>query len=443
MEHSGSPTNNRDPPTIQLIEQLQCDPALCGVLDDTEIWSPLATLGDVTPNSSSHPPSRLSSNNTALSSPSSELCLSANSSAQTTPLPSLTGEKKFSYSPTASVEACEISGCHSNTLELSQIGGGSPVSSGRTTPVKSTGNTPRSFRHIVNDIFRRSNVANEDKEEFTNISPSEIDAIIDKNASFTRSETVSTKSTVDKPRVLEPVQEMSSSMRILEPVQGMNSSMRVLERGNNRASVIPSVLPMSLPTIKDFNALSAQSYPNEQVLLKARERLNSFQSVNDSIELPPGYYRNHSNSFLASYESLSTITSHDEDMTSSILIHRTLDSTDKTNNHGNGIVGMVLSPLSPVAALDEYIQNGNILHVGRLIDVPVTDLSGINWDHYGACPHSEELKIKTGLAAILHSQVLLERYQCQQHARRNRRLMSKARTTTKLENEVLALVRNY
>ncbi len=316
----------------------------------------------------------------------------------------------------------------------------SPESSGQATPVKSTGNTPRSFRHIVSDIFRRSNnltAANDDREEFTNISATEIDAIVslDRDKSFTRSDNVSTKGT----KIID--RGMSSSMRVLEPDQGIHSSMKVLD------PVYPNGMTVPLPTItsKDFSSVSPQSYPDGHVLLRARERLNSLQlsrSINGGVEIP-GYYRNHGNSFLTSHESMSTITSHDEeDVPTTLLIHRSVNVPDETSNHGNGVVGVVSSTLSPVAALDQYILNGNILHVGRLKDVPLTDISGINWNHYGTCPHSEELKIKTGLAAILHSQVLLERHQCQQHARRNRGLMCKARTTTKLENEVLTLVSN-
>ncbi len=342
----------------------------------------------------------------------------------------------------------------------------SPESSGQATPVKSTGNTPRSFRHIVSDIFRRSNnltAANDDREEFTNISATEIDAIVslDRDKSFTRSDNVSTKGTkiIDRGmsssmRVLEPDQGIHSSMRVLEPDQGIHSSMRVLEPDQGIHSsmkvldpVYPNGMTVPLPTItsKDFSSVSPQSYPDGHVLLRARERLNSLQlsrSINGGVEIP-GYYRNHGNSFLTSHESMSTITSHDEeDVPTTLLIHRSVNVPDETSNHGNGVVGVVSSTLSPVAALDQYILNGNILHVGRLKDVPLTDISGINWNHYGTCPHSEELKIKTGLAAILHSQVLLERHQCQQHARRNRGLMCKARTTTKLENEVLTLVSN-
>jgi hypothetical protein len=42
--------------------------------------------------------------------------------------------------------------------------------------------------------------------------------------------------------------------------------------------------------------------------------------------------------------------------------------------------------------------------------------------------------------ALLHSQLLFERHQCLQHARRNRRLLSKARTAMHVEEKVYSLV---
>jgi hypothetical protein len=42
--------------------------------------------------------------------------------------------------------------------------------------------------------------------------------------------------------------------------------------------------------------------------------------------------------------------------------------------------------------------------------------------------------------ALLHSQLLFERYQCLQHARRNRRLLSKARNAHRIREELEHLV---
>ena len=410
------------------------------------MWSPLATLGNVTPNSSSHPPSRLGD----VTTPSE----SSNSSLQTTPLPNLTGEKKFSYSPTASVEgACEVvtASIRSNASEFSlKESAPSPLSSGRTSPIRSAISTPRTFRHIVNDIFRRKNVSIEDKEDFTNISASELEAIMadngSKKESLTRSETMA-----------KDYSSASSSSK------GLVLSLRVPESSKEDSSgqpgglvkPFPPQLPMSLP---DYRGVSGSGVPagsgnnqipstfSEDTLLRASDKLSSLKEWNQSSETMDKRY--HKNSFITSYESLATLTPHEEELGSSLLIHRTVSSSFSSSSSPNrkdsstgGIVGVVSSPLSPAASLDEYIQNGNVLHVGRLQDVSVTDLTGIDWDYFGGCPHSEELKIKTGLAAILHSQVLFERYQCRQHARRNRRLMSKARTTAKLESEVLSLVR--
>ena len=96
--------------------------------------------------------------------------------------------------------------------------------------------------------------------------------------------------------------------------------------------------------------------------------------------------------------------------------------------------------LSPVGILDQFIHSGALLHRGSIRDLPITVLEGVDWSHFGTCPHSEELGIMTAHVAMLHSQLLFERYQCRQHARRNRRLLSKARTAVKMESEIISLV---
>ena len=95
---------------------------------------------------------------------------------------------------------------------------------------------------------------------------------------------------------------------------------------------------------------------------------------------------------------------------------------------------------SPIVALDVYIETGRVLHSGSVSDLPLSDLEGIDWNHYGSCPHSEELTVVNNVAAMLHCQLLYERQQCKLHAKRNRQLMTKARNAVKLENEILSLV---
>ena len=96
---------------------------------------------------------------------------------------------------------------------------------------------------------------------------------------------------------------------------------------------------------------------------------------------------------------------------------------------------------SPASLLDQFVIHGEMLHWGKAEDIPLTELEGIDWYFFGGCPHSEEVGVMHNQVALLHSQLLFERHQCVQHARRNRRLLSKARTGTQLAEELLQLVR--
>ena len=95
---------------------------------------------------------------------------------------------------------------------------------------------------------------------------------------------------------------------------------------------------------------------------------------------------------------------------------------------------------SPVALLDQFVTCGEVLHCGGLDTVPLTEQEGIDWNHFGGCPHSEEFRIMQSQVVLLHSQMLFERHQCLQHARRNRRLLSKARSATHVAQELVSLV---
>ena len=95
---------------------------------------------------------------------------------------------------------------------------------------------------------------------------------------------------------------------------------------------------------------------------------------------------------------------------------------------------------SPAVLLDQFVSHGEILHRGSAQDIPLTELEGVDWGFFGGCPHSEELGVMQSQVALLHSQLLFERYQCLQHARRNRRLLSKARSGLQLREELVSLV---
>lgn len=96
---------------------------------------------------------------------------------------------------------------------------------------------------------------------------------------------------------------------------------------------------------------------------------------------------------------------------------------------------------SPVVLLDQLVKHGEIMHEGDAQDIPLTELEGIDWFRFGGCPHNEELGQMQSQVALLHSQLLFERYQCLQHARRNRRLLSKARSAHRVREELEYLVR--
>lgn len=95
---------------------------------------------------------------------------------------------------------------------------------------------------------------------------------------------------------------------------------------------------------------------------------------------------------------------------------------------------------SPVLLLDQLVNHGEIMHKGNAQDIPLTELEGIDWFRFGGCPHNEELGQMQSQVALLHSQLLFERYQCLQHARRNRRLLSKARNAHRVKEELEYLV---
>ncbi len=96
---------------------------------------------------------------------------------------------------------------------------------------------------------------------------------------------------------------------------------------------------------------------------------------------------------------------------------------------------------SPVYLLDQFVAHGEVLHRGSPEDIPLSELEGTDWYFFGGCPHSEEVQMMQSQVALLHSQLLFERHQCLQHARRSRRLLSKARSGIQVTQELVQLVR--
>lgn len=439
------------------------DSKYCGSLEASEmatIWSPMATFGQVTPVDTPGNISRLS-HVTNLSSPHSESCTSANSSIQTTPLPvnNSTYKFTFNYSPTASVEG-DAKSIMSNMTSETHPPQRSPLSSrntsGRSSPIKSASSTSVSLRERFSNFFRKHNTKSE-REEFTNISVSDFHAAVEAREELIQSEVLPTcnksvKEDLSNSLHITGFQRLSSSSPPLPihqteqviPREISSCSVSIGDSGSGsdecheRLSlsapitttlepIVHTQLPSSYPVIDSSIQEKLEQLANEQ----------NHKSLDSSNEIPHLVSSKHRPSFITfgSFESSATLTPQEEETKMPLLLPQTV-SSEKKSCHGNI---QVCSPLSPVGALDQYICNGHLLYLGKPKEIPLTKLEGIDWDHYGGCPHSEELGVQTALSVMLHSQVLFERHQCQLHARRNRQLMNKARTTSKLENEILAL----
>ena len=127
---------------------------------------------------------------------------------------------------------------------------------------------------------------------------------------------------------------------------------------------------------------------------------------------------------------------------SSILMRRVsvCGHSGKGGTQTNAVGNTIDYSPSPVALLDQLVTHGEIIHEGRAQDIPLTELEGIDWFRFGGCPHNEALGQMQSQVAMLHSQLLFERYQCLQHARRNRRLLSKVRNAHRIQEELEYLV---
>ncbi len=124
---------------------------------------------------------------------------------------------------------------------------------------------------------------------------------------------------------------------------------------------------------------------------------------------------------------------------------RKAPNQSESSNSGSGVVmgewpSSQAAP-SPVFLLDQFVSHGEVLHRGNVEDIPLSELEGTDWYFFGGCPHSEEVQMMQSQVALLHNQLLFERHQCLQHARRNRRLLSKARSGIQLTQQLVQLVR--
>ena len=375
---------------------------------------------------------------TTISSPNSE-----RNSLQTTPRLGGGHHFVFNYSPTASLEADTASMMSERPRSSSMS---SHITSGRSSPIKQPSScvvsvdTPKSFKEKLSNVFKRRSDNREVREDFTNISVSEFEVSF-KQEESTQSENLPSQK--QKDQLLRSCQDtflVQATHPI--PLERENSSSSLsLESSSDSQEKLSLSLPTSTLNQVQVNSNNkASSYPNvDSTVLLASEKLEVIaksQEPPDSISVQRDT-SHHRPSFI-SIASVDSVTTMDtltpvDNVLSPVMMSRSVLKNKKECSN-------VTTSHSPLSALAMYIENGCLLHRRSLKEIPLTELEGIDWDHYGTCPHTDELTLMNNLMVMVHSQLLFERYQCQQHAKRNRRLMTKARTATKLENEIVTLV---
>ena len=371
---------------------------------------------------------------TTISSPNSE-----RNSLQTTPRLGGGHHFVFNYSPTASLEADTASMMSERPRSSSMS---SHITSGRSSPIKqpsSCVDTPKSFKEKLSNVFKRRSDNREVREDFTNISVSEFEVTF-KQEEFTQSENLPSQN--QKDQLLRSCQD-TFLVQATHPIsleRENSSSSLSLESSSDSQEKLSLSLPTATLNQVQVNSNKASSYPNvDSTVLLASEKLEviaNSQEPPDSISVQRDT-SHHRPSFI-SIASVDSVTTMDtltpvDNVLSPVMMSRSVLKYKKECSN-------VTTGHSPVSALDMYIENGRLLHRRSLKEIPLTELEGIDWDHYGTCPHTEELILMNNLMVMVHSQLLFERYQCQQHAKRNRRLMTKARNASKLENEIVTLV---
>ena len=91
---------------------------------------------------------------------------------------------------------------------------------------------------------------------------------------------------------------------------------------------------------------------------------------------------------------------------------------------------------SPLNLLDDFIQYGSDIHSYHLSRVPLTSQLDTDWTYYGGSTPIDELKILQTQVHLLHIQLQYERYKCELHCLRNRRLFGSLQKTQKAHDEV-------
>lgn len=350
--------------------------------------------------------------------------VSLDNSVQNTPLLRMRQSPFFNYSPTASIEPDALSLVTSEVQE-------SPNEKCGVGMASSSANTPSSGRHSfshssstvigksfserLTGIFRRKSSdeggerreeqGEEAKEEFANISVSECDQC--NHGNHRRGSGAYTDSLSQSPTPPRDEDRGKSDCNNPINIQSMETN----------AVPPPPHITMSCSSVEETVLLASQKL---QRIAETREETQAHEEPSTKGRVG------------------GEVTPPSRDP---LLVSRTVLKDKRENTSPFLTVSS-----SPLTALDVFIQTGFMLHKSdsrKPQGLSLSDLEAMDWDYFGCCPHIEELRVLSQLLSSLHSQVLFERYQCQVHSKRNRRLMTKARHVSKLENEIVTLVSYY
>ena len=381
---------------------------MCGLVSTdelAELWTPSLAFSQL----GSGEVSRTSSRMTSVSSPFQD------TSQQHTPVPS-GSQPTFKYSPTASVE-----------VDKSAVRGlqDSPAHSGTSSPIRQynsqscPSSAKSSFRTRLANIFGRWSM----KESSIPTAESGKE-IFSQSEEFHR----------EKDRIKE--QEFLRSLQL-----PLDSPTHASRQSSSSSEDWPSHELISLH--ERTSTLTRASFSTDDTitssLLLAQEKLQELAECEevDSSTLQVDEDGKDKMPQNLPHKIAAPVSNNASPELPSCLLSRSVLSSKR--QRCNTRITSSVSSSSPAAILEQYVNCGLLIHSGKEA-ISLTDMEGIDWNHYGGCPHSEELGVMTAYVAMLQSQVMFERYQCQQHSRRNRRLLSKARTASKLENEIVTLV---
>ena len=111
------------------------------------------------------------------------------------------------------------------------------------------------------------------------------------------------------------------------------------------------------------------------------------------------------------------------------ILDQTTDTTSLTSSTN-------FKKRSPLNLLDDFVQYGSDVHSFQLNRVPLTSQLDTDWTYYGGTTPTDELKILQTQVQLLHIQLKYERYKCELHCLRNRRLFGSLQKSQKLHNEM-------